>query len=787
MHGTGAPVGWLRRGAPIAVPVSEGVDAVVAEFKRWLREHPGVAGLTAMTDVSPLAGLTPWPMSPRRYGTLSTIRLEQKYREIEVMGAGETVTLTLSPQHGVIAVHGAIADARDVYAGWDSPISQGEALAAAEQLLAGLQQDDEVEPVAWSAADPKLAAVVEIKTMAYRMRLLKNGHDVGVMTVSAADGGMLDISFNTSSSLPDPEPVTVRSRTFQSDTYEIFDASKQFVADLTQLNGDPLLGSSYMPLACQEDPGASPKCGATRLGNLEVAVVDAQGHDITDKQTMLLPPTSPSGTFLAQPPGSKDDPLTDETRAAALQDAFYRLLATFRLFAPFKAGRWDSLWEINSGFPPDEFVPRLVYFFDTPCIDGAAGCAGTYFPFVKVDGKPTGTYDEHPWTDLPAHHPSEGPDEGMGKIVTSVESFRSVDILFHEFGHIVDLFSFANTIGFGVVGSGCAGPGDMTCEKACVLDSTDESDALKETVADFLGIFAIGRLYTGLTYDSKCGAVSQIANAGKPTPVHGPKCTAGADQIRSFLIERPTEGGVTPPEDGMLPTGKCREASGYRQGALVQAWWEWTHGQDCDAGTPFTCSAFGEESFGASTGIEAMLYALNLGNSTYYRKFLTDAEMYIQCVYGDALATRWRAVWCHHEGLGCDTLPSPCPGICGDGVADRDEACDQSDMAGKTCEELGFAGGALGCKSDCTFDTSQCEPSEAPTTGEMPTHGTSTSADGSSGETSPDSATAGGGGVGTDAGCGCVTGPPSGAWLLSLVPFAVGRRRRCLDRHRHAR
>lgn len=318
VHGTGAPIGWLRRGAPIAVPASEGVDAVVGEFKRWLREHPEVAGLTAMSDVSPLAGLTPWPMSPRTFGKLSTIRLEQKYRGVEVVSAGETVTLTLSPQHGVIAVHGAIADARDTYAGWDSPLSGGEALAAAAQLLAVLQQDDEVDPTVWSVAEPRLVAVVEIKTMAYRMRLLKNGRDVGVMTVSAADGGMLDISFDSSSSLPDPEPVTVRGRTFQSDTYEIFDASKHFVADLTHMNGEPLLGSSYMPLACQEDPGVSPKCGETRLGNLEVAIVDAQGHEIADKQAMLIAPTSPSGTFLAQPPGSKDDPITDETRAAAL-------------------------------------------------------------------------------------------------------------------------------------------------------------------------------------------------------------------------------------------------------------------------------------------------------------------------------------------------------------------------------------------------------------------------------------------------------------------------------------
>ncbi|MCY1059962.1 MYXO-CTERM sorting domain-containing protein [Nannocystis sp. SCPEA4] len=768
--------------------MTEGVDAVVLEFKRWLRAHPDVAGLAAMPDLSPLDGLTPWPMTPRTYGTLTTIRLEQRYRGVEVMGAGETVTLTVSPQHGVIAVHGSIADARETYVGWDSPITPEAAIAAGEQLLAVLQLDDEIEPVQWGVADPRRVAIVELRTMAYQMRLLRNGRDVGVFTVKADDGAMLDMSLATSSSLPDPEPVTVRSRTFQSDTYLLDDAAKQFVADLTQLDGAPLLGSSYMPLACQDDPEVSPQCGETRLGNLEVAVVDALGHDIEDKQAMMRPPTSLDGTFLAQPPATKGEPVTPETRAAAMQDMFYRLLATFRLFQPLKAGRWDSLWGPDTKFPADEFVPRLVYFHDAPCIDGAAGCAGFYYPRKIVEGKPTDEYDEHPWSDLPAHRPPEGPDEGMGKIVLSVESFRSVDVVFHEFGHILDLFSFPNTLGYGVVGSGCAGPGDMMCQPACVPDSTDESDALKETLADFMGIFAIGRLYSGLTYDSYCSAVSAIANQGS-TPVHGPKCVINGSQIRSFLDERPDEPGFIPDDDGLIPTGKCNLSQGYRQGALVQAWWEWTHGQDCDLAAPFTCAAFGEESFGATTGVEAMLYSLNLSNSTYYRKFLTDAETYLQCVHGDGLGARWRDVWCHHGGLACESMPSPCPAICGDGQVGGDEACDQSDLAENTCSDLGFVGGALGCKLDCTFDTSQCEPGETPTTGDAPTTGSAppgASTDGSGGETASDSATAGGGDVATDAGCGCATGPQGSAWLLGLAPLLLVRRRR-LDTRADAR
>ena len=408
---------------------------------------------------------------------------------------------------------------------------------------------------------------------------------------------------------------------------------------------------------------------------------------------------------------------------------------------------------------------------------------------MKIEGDPSTTYDEHPWTDLPAHRPPVGPDERMGKLITLTEGFRSVDLLFHEFGHILDVFSARGTIGQGVIGSGCTGADDPMCQPACVLDSTDESDALAETLADFMGIYAIGRLYTGLTYDNHCSAVSQIASAGAPTPVHGPTCVTKAEEIRSFLDERPTEPGYVPTDDGPIPTGKCGKNSGYRQGALVSAWWEWTHGQHCSPAAPFACAAFGEEAFGASTGAEAMLYALGLTNKTYYRKFITDAETYLQCVHGDGLGDRWREVWCHHGGLDCAAMPSPCPAICGDGVAQGDEACDQDDLAGKTCGALGFVGGALGCNADCTVDTTLCEPGETPTSGEVPTSGAVPTSDGPAPDTdgassgsAPDSATAGGTGI--DSGCGCATTSLEGAWLLGLAPLGLRRRRRHGHGHR---
>jgi alpha-tubulin suppressor-like RCC1 family protein len=53
------------------------------------------------------------------------------------------------------------------------------------------------------------------------------------------------------------------------------------------------------------------------------------------------------------------------------------------------------------------------------------------------------------------------------------------------------------------------------------------------------------------------------------------------------------------------------------------------------------------------------------------------------------------------------------PGIppnCGDGQLDPDELCDGRELGGGSCESLGFAGGELSCRPDCTFETTACLP-----------------------------------------------------------------------------
>ncbi len=45
---------------------------------------------------------------------------------------------------------------------------------------------------------------------------------------------------------------------------------------------------------------------------------------------------------------------------------------------------------------------------------------------------------------------------------------------------------------------------------------------------------------------------------------------------------------------------------------------------------------------------------------------------------------------------------------CGNGVKDGIEACDGTDLGGKTCASFGFDGGTLACTTSCGFDISAC-------------------------------------------------------------------------------
>ncbi len=46
--------------------------------------------------------------------------------------------------------------------------------------------------------------------------------------------------------------------------------------------------------------------------------------------------------------------------------------------------------------------------------------------------------------------------------------------------------------------------------------------------------------------------------------------------------------------------------------------------------------------------------------------------------------------------------------VCGNGIKEPGEDCDNADLDGKTCESLGFDGGTLACDIGCGFETASC-------------------------------------------------------------------------------
>ncbi len=60
-------------------------------------------------------------------------------------------------------------------------------------------------------------------------------------------------------------------------------------------------------------------------------------------------------------------------------------------------------------------------------------------------------------------------------------------------------------------------------------------------------------------------------------------------------------------------------------------------------------------------------------------------------------------------GFECSTdVPSVCAPICGDGQVVGDESCDGSELEGKTCESLNLGAGVLACDEQCQLDPSGC-------------------------------------------------------------------------------
>ena len=118
----------------------------------------------------------------------------------------------------------------------------------------------------------------------------------------------------------------------------------------------------------------------------------------------------------------------------------------------------------------------------------------------------------------------------------------------------------------------------------------------------------------------------------------------------------------------------------------------------------------GELRCNADCTLDTSACSLNCGDGLISQSFGEDCE-------GDNLDGQT----CLSQGLGAGTLS--CDGycrfdisgcetqaVCGDGaIASPYEQCEGDDLAGQSCETLGYYDGTLECDADCRFDVSNCE------------------------------------------------------------------------------
>ena len=141
--------------------------------------------------------------------------------------------------------------------------------------------------------------------------------------------------------------------------------------------------------------------------------------------------------------------------------------------------------------------------------------------------------------------------------------------------------------------------------------------------------------------------------------------------------------------------------------------------EQCD-GTDFagqTCQSFGYEGGQLACGQNCIL---DLSGCT---GFINCGDGTVQAPYEQCDGTNLAGQTCqslgYHGGqLACssdcrlDLTGCATHGLCGDGIMQGAyEQCDGTDFAGQTCQSLGYYGGYLTCSADCTIDTSTCEAS----------------------------------------------------------------------------
>jgi hypothetical protein len=659
-NGSGTVNGAIFRagtdGGPLFQLGGQDSASVGDAFRGWMSTQEGIMLFADMADTAPLGELVPTGEPPFNYRGLVVHRFRQTYRGFEVVGPESQVSVVTTPSLGAFAFAGTPLDNRIDYDGLAAQISPATALDFIEGHF-----EEQIGPLnaqAYEFTTPVLGAFPHARALVYTAEAQLAGGFIARFGVRAGTGtaaGDLLFLDRQSFDVEDEVPATVLAEATSSDPFTT-EVTQQYVSLLT---GDPLLGSIYEPDGCPNAPG----CGEVRLGNMSVIALDSHG---ASPGIQVTTPRDPNGEFLVSPG-------VDEFTYLQ-QDYFLKILSAFReadatFFASNGLKLWDPKNGVNSDFVFGTYTPRLLFFWDVPsafCGDNPA-CVNA-------------TSEVLPSADVDPHVAFQGATpEPLGYLAfTQVNSVRQV---WHEMGHIFDVFASFRALGSGV-------PTDP-----CVPDTSAESESLREAVAQIVALWGFQRFYDQALPYTNCLVVDQVSLQGPVLP-HAGACIQDTDQV----LLHPQTADV------------CNFSSGYREDAAFQAWWELAHGQRCAVDAPFACADFplpvGTPPPRAA--MEGLTFALKTGgNAQSFRQFFELIALYEECEYGPAVAADVREVLCHHDLISCVEPPLECP-ICGNGVVDPGEQCDGLDLAGQECTDFGYIEGALGCNDDCTVDTSGC-------------------------------------------------------------------------------
>lgn len=576
-----------------------GTGDVLETFKKWIADNVDLHLIAPISSLSTLDGIRPASVPSSDFGELTVYRFDQLYRQHEIVGPHSAISLSVDRAGRALAFTGTVVDPRISYSGLEDRISEDQ---AKESMLEIWRErvPDEFLLDTGSAPEPeisriRLIAAPSLRVMGYQGQIRIGIHHAATVTVSAVNGEEIAYDNVRRYNPFDHRTVDVRAYSMSSDP-----------DSFNQNHWIRYPGSTFGICSTFPPPIVNKACGCKiRMGDDRAAIYDFQNNNLE------LPVVWTADECFLD--GSRDSYLDeddDSTLQFQTQNVYQKFRSGLIVIDPKKA---ESGWDHAPGSPFGAFEePPLSVF------SNVASCLGS----TSVQGWMAAYSFNEDWT--PVEHPYPTTDFPTAAIALCNQD---ESVVFHELGHYYDLHSAYGFLGTGLTSS------------SCVWDTPDEARALAETVADLTAVYLYRDLYQLLPYDtSTTSSPCSFGPFGVNGRVHGDSCTRTDSEVLSFFEQRPRP----------TPTGECSESSGYDQNAVMQAFWEFVSGRQCEATSPYSCESI---LINPDRGMEAMLYAESLSNLQSYRQFFENMGVHILMNYGETEYGRYRDVMEHHDIL----------------------------------------------------------------------------------------------------------------------------------------